>query len=133
MDSGTGCAIWFPKYKFSKLIPLPINTSIYKAEELAILQSLLTIESLKDKNCIICSDSRSTLKAIERFNKGNYSPPLIPEIISKLDSLIRSKIVNFLWIPGHRGISGNITVYRFARETVSSGVLHHLVMTLRPT
>ena len=50
MDSGTGCAIWVPKYKFSKLIRLPINTSIYRAEELAILQSLLTIKSLKDKN-----------------------------------------------------------------------------------
>ena len=42
-------------------------------------------------------------------------------------SLIPSKIVvNFFWIPGHRGISGNTTVDRFARWAVSSGVLHHL-------
>ena len=102
MDSGTGCAIWFPKNKFSKMIRLSINTSIYKAEEYAILQSLDIIKSLGDKNYIICSDSKSTLKAIECFNKGNYTPSLIPEIISNLEILSRSKIlVNFLWIPGH--------------------------------
>ena len=80
--------------------------SVIAAELLAIQKAL---ELIQDKysmsNCVICSDSRSSLKMLKQ-NKGSYI-----HIIKKIQNLIRAfnkrGMVKLQWVKSHCGIKGN--------------------------
>ena len=88
--------------------------SILTAELYALLQALKFIKlNLTDKEFLICSDSLSSLQAIDAL----YSPhTLVQEIHSLLASLSsRDVTVVFCWVPGHVGIQGNELADRAAK------------------
>jgi ribonuclease HI len=88
--------------------------SILTAELFAILHALKYIESSRpEKRFLICSDSLSSLQAIDTL----YSPhTLVQEIHSLLASLSsRDVTVVFCWVPGHVGIQGNELADRAAK------------------
>ena len=114
-DGRTGCAFVHQDRKF--MYRLPDNASIFSAELSAISFSLDYVASNSLKNCLICSDSLSALTCIKNID---LSSNLIIDIMNKHDRLSKKGFfINFLWVPGHCGIMGNIKADEAARDSLS--------------
>nr|CAI5865783.1 unnamed protein product [Callosobruchus analis] len=84
---------------------LNVMCSIYTAELTALYQALTYVDQNSRGSYLICSDSLSSLQSI----RDNFSTdPLAQKIIHLYHVLQQqSKIIIFVWTPGHVGISGN--------------------------
>jgi len=101
-NNHVGCSFYIPSMNIEKAFILNEEASIYTAELMAILKSL---EYTNKKNTVICSDSLSSLIAIQDTFSTNS---IVRIIIEKIHSLKgEGKNIEFLWIPGHVGIHGN--------------------------
>lgn len=100
-DTGTGLAIVSEAGNILYSARLPNYFSIYSTEAFAILKAT-EIANTIPKNIVICSDSLSTLKAINRIQNCSSTITKIRNNLLKS----RQKIV-LLWVPGHSGIKGN--------------------------
>ena len=85
---------------FTQTYLLPQYASVFTAEAEAILTACNYAVSVKMKT-LICSDSLSSLTAIENVNCNN------PTICIIRDILINNKNIKIIWIPSHIGIRGN--------------------------
>ena len=84
------------------------EASVYTAEALAILITLKFIKSHGITNSFILSDSLSTLMAAASPILSSNLSPIIIDIRNILTTLSNLNLTTRLvWIPGHRGISGN--------------------------
>lgn len=81
---------------------LPLHTSIYRTEIYAILKALEHGSTQRNRNLAICTDSLSSMKAIENIYSKNPLIQKIHDIIKKL----RMNVI-FIWTPGHVGIKEN--------------------------
>ena len=87
-----------------KTVCLPDNASIFTAEIHAMDMALDIIRLARSKDCVVLSDSLSSLQAIERWEVEN---PLILKILKDHNQLTNSgKFITFCWIPSHVGIRG---------------------------
>ncbi|CAH2020685.1 unnamed protein product [Acanthoscelides obtectus] len=115
--SGVGCSIIINGV--AHLWTLPPMTSIFTAEQYAILQALkyCQIES-KSNLTLIVSDSLSTLNAMSnRYSRD----PLILACLQTLKVLMDGdKRVVFIWVPGHVGILGNELADQSARQAAAA-------------
>jgi len=88
-----------------KTVRLPDNASIFAAEIHALDMALDIIRRTRSKDCVVFSDSLSSLQAIESCKVENT---LILKILKDHNQLINSgKSITFCWIPSHVGIRGN--------------------------
>ena len=114
-DTTTGIGI------FSQDLPrikrrLPDNTSVYSAELYAIFLALQFIDDNHIQQPCICSDSKS---AIQGLLHPDFTQHLHSSIVQLHDKLINNGIqIQFLWIPGHSGITGNDTADHLAKEAL---------------
>ena len=105
IENKTGCAFYIPDLKIEKQLRISDETSIFKAELIAILEALSYIENNPPSLLVIFSDSLCSLKAIKNFENNNN---VINEIRYKLYNLDNNHIsTTLVWIPGHSGIENN--------------------------
>ena len=96
------------------------NTSIFIAELHAILEALKHIREEKVQKAVICTDSRSVAQSLR--NKKPCSPLLI-HIHNIHQELSNTGVqIQFIWIPGHSGIYGNIQADKFAKEALALNI-----------
>ncbi|KAI5752553.1 hypothetical protein M8J77_018044 [Diaphorina citri] len=119
-DLGVGCALTIPERNISKRFALNKNASIFHAELLALLQSLITIKELGINKALIITDSLSCLQAIGNMFHENPLVKQVQEELSSTDSLIE-----FFWCPSHVGIAGNESADEEAKEAISNNITHH--------
>lgn len=91
--------------------------SVYTAELYAIWQALKYIDLGNNTVNIICSDSLSSLQALQ--NKFNQDP-MIKQINATLHYLESTgKSISFIWVPSHIGITGNESADKAAKEALN--------------
>jgi ribonuclease HI len=93
-------------------------SSVFTAELFALSKALEHIGHRPEKSFVICSDSLSSLQAINTL----FSPlPLVQAIHSLLTSLASQDVrVVFCWVPGHVGIQGNELADKAARAATEN-------------
>ena len=101
-------------------VNLPIDTSIFTAEAVALKLAVQYIQSQTLRRTVIYSDSLSCLQALK--NK-NLEHPIIREIVQILSYLneVESQ-VEFCWIPGHIGIKGNEKADNIAKRIIDHNI-----------
>ena len=98
-DNNVGCAAF--EKSFISRVRLPSKASIFTAEVKAIDLALSYIAQHTQNNFIIFSDSLSVLTSIKNHNSDNV---LVQNLLLRLHSILRTKIVKLFWIPSHIGI-----------------------------
>lgn len=121
-ERGVGAAFFGP---VEKAFCLPKHKSVFSAELFAILQALKHVQLEGIEKAVICTDSLSSLRAIEHLNYGSR---LVFQTLETLNRLSNTKII-FLWIPGHAGISGNEEADKLAKQGADSGEVISLPFT----
>nr|XP_054931073.1 uncharacterized protein LOC129386842 [Dermacentor andersoni] len=97
------------------------ETSIFTAEAYALLSAVKHIRKTKLKKSVIYTDSLSAVKALMSFCK--HKNPVINELYSVLcKAYICSQHVIICWVPGHRGIEGNVLADQMATSIASYSV-----------
>ena len=101
-------------------VNLPVHTSIFTAEAVAIKLAVQCIQRQVVPRAVIYSDSLSCLQALE--NKNLYHPVIrdIIQILAYLNEVC--SVIEFCWIPGHVGIMGNEQADRTARRIINHPV-----------
>ena len=96
---------------------LPDGTSVYLAELHAVFLALKFIENKKLRAAVICSDSRSVLQSLPNSCPTSPLQILVLNLHQKLsDSGVK---IQFLWIPGHSGVTGNEEADKMAKRSLS--------------
>ncbi|RVE45580.1 hypothetical protein evm_009777 [Chilo suppressalis] len=94
--------------KIGRYFRLHNNTSIFTAEAYAIYEVLKYIKKMLPKKYLSVTDSLSVLKCLDNTTlsyKNNIYIYSAKEILKVLYDM--GKIVEFLWVPSHSGITGN--------------------------
>ena len=101
---------------------LPDNSTIFAAEGTAIQMALEYYSAMPavQHDVVIFSDSMSCLQAIDGEDTEH---PLICHVMNLLWRLHdKGTHVRFCWVPSHRGIDGNETADRLAKEALEQEV-----------
>ena len=102
-------------------IQLPYETSIFTAEAVAIREILKYILEQELKVVNILTDSQSVLKSLYSLSIKEKSY-IIYEIRDLLMHLQNNGIsVQLIWIPSHKGITGNELADSLAKDAISTG------------
>ena len=111
--------------EFRKSSSLPIITSVYTAELLAIKTALNSILKLHKNKIIVYSDSLSAIDALKSYLPKH---PIVLEIQVLLHKLKTKNIsVTICWIPAHIGLRGNEDVDKVAKEAINKPCLQKKV------
>ena len=98
---------------------LPNEASIFTAELVAIREALKICSEREECSFTVCSDSRSSLAAIEHRNSTH---PIVSQIQSHIIQLrTRQKQFKLCWVPRHVGLSGNEQDDSATKEIITSG------------
>ena len=97
--------------------------SVFTAELAAIKFALISLKIYDNKSCVIYSDSRSALQAIQKLCS---QVKLVREICELIAELSRQGVtVLFCWIPSHIGIEGNELADASAKRAATHGIIHN--------
>jgi len=103
---------------------LPLHTTVYSSELVAIHKALSFIEVCEGNHYVIFSDSLSSILALSAFNPSH---PFIQDILVLLTSLDRAgKSIVFCWIPAHVGIAGNEKADQAAKRATQAACTRSL-------
>uniref|UniRef100_A0ABD2VZL9 ribonuclease H n=1 Tax=Trichogramma kaykai TaxID=54128 RepID=A0ABD2VZL9_9HYME len=98
-------------------------TSVYTAECAAINAALDYILQFNQKRFLVISDSHSALTSLNTVNLNIKTNPYIYEIKRKFLIYVQqhpNNALEFLWVPGHEGLSGNEYVDKCAKSAASA-------------
>ncbi|XP_066906210.1 uncharacterized protein [Halyomorpha halys] len=116
MDSTglTGGGIYIEELGIQLSFPLGKHSTVFQAEVFAILSAALCPEvtSSERTGITIFSDSLSALHALE---SPRVTSNLVRECKLALESLACLKKLQLVWVPGHKGITGNEKADQLAR------------------
>ncbi|XP_018360462.1 PREDICTED: uncharacterized protein LOC108759488 [Trachymyrmex cornetzi] len=113
-----GAAVLAPQLQGELMLKLPPYTSVFSAEAYAIYTAITLAIDRKLPKATIITDSKSVLKAVKSFRNptNNYLIPLIRSVLEEAES--KGTEINFIWIPSHRGISGNEKADQLAKRAI---------------
>ena len=101
-------------------VRLPDHSSIFTAEACGLFIALKIIQTSEVKNAIIFSDSKSCLEALNSLKTDH---PVLVKIMTKLRILEKTGCnIQFCWIPGHVGITGNETADQAAKMGLQKNI-----------
>jgi ribonuclease HI len=101
---------------------LPSSTSVFSSECIAIREALQYVKSYNLNNCLILTDSLSSILKIQSNPFKHPDDALVLEIRSLLFELNSKELqVTLAWIPSHHGIPGNEKVDSLAKKAITSG------------
>lgn len=89
---------------------------IMSAELSAIKHALIICNEREESNFLICTDSLSSLYALQSMN---HTSMLVNEIRELYHAISVNRRVIFVWIPSHVGIPGNELADELAREALN--------------
>jgi len=114
-NSGTGSGIFGlrPNRRFS--FPLRKFATVFQTEIYATVQCAYENirRAYKNKRILIFSDSQAALKA---HSGPKVTSGIVAEGLDALSALASLNKVTLVWVPGHRGISGNEEADKLARQ-----------------
>ncbi|XP_074106835.1 uncharacterized protein LOC141532403 [Cotesia typhae] len=126
-DKYIGFAFTCSNPKMEKKFKISSNFSIAEGEALAILQSLKTVKNMNINKLLICTDSASTLEALNHIGLSGKTSPIILEIKSLISRLkMAGRKTELWWCPSHLGIEGNEKADELANEARLTGELLEL-------
>lgn len=115
-----GAAFYNSSNNLLKGIRLLNKTSIFNAEVIAIYNALKDAQKCQYPYVIICTDSKSTLQALQTPYSDTTQSIYITLLKSLINKMRQSNMkLQFLWTPGHAGIGGNEKVDKMARLATS--------------
>lgn len=117
-EGKTGIAAYIPDYKISIKKRTSDNLSIFAAEMTAINIALHWIEEVRPPKAVICSDSMSSLTSIQN-GESSCRQDLLNEINNIIFAISQQGIpvlIQFVWVPAHKGVGGNEEADRLAKE-----------------
>ena len=98
-------------------IRLQNETSIFTAEQHAVLEALKLTQNKQWNKVVICTDSRSVIQSLQ---SKHPSSPLHIHIYNLHQTLSTNGVqIKFIWIPGHSGIHGNVQADKYARNALA--------------
>ena len=93
------------------------ETSVFSAELHAIFLALQLIRQYNIQHACICSDSKSAVQSLMHINATDHAHL---NILHLHEDLVDAGIeVQFLWLPGHSGISGNERADHYAKQALA--------------
>ena len=103
-----------------KKFSLHPKCNVFQAELFAIERSLIHAIQKQFKSITICTDSLSSILAIENFTNHNYLAAKVRKIICE----IKAKGINIelKWVRGHVGITGNEQADKMAKNAAMMSV-----------
>ncbi|XP_036143172.1 uncharacterized protein LOC118645672 [Monomorium pharaonis] len=120
--TSVGAGLVFEEHEIGYYISLPKQCSIFSAEAFAIktAMELAMNKSIDRDNVIIFSDCKSVLQALKNNRLDVYQNKYILEI-KRLHSRFKKSTNNkkkmiFVWIPSHRGLTGNELADMLAKQ-----------------
>lgn len=126
MNEGVGCAL-VSGTNISYGFRLNDRCSIFTAELYALLKSLQHIEGRTEKQFLICTDSLSSVQAMDDLYSSN---PLVQNILTLLTNITSKNVkLEICWIPGHVGIKGNELADEAAKLAVTKATVDDKRMT----
>lgn len=93
-------------------------SSVFSGELFAILRAIKYVTDNNRQKWVICSDSLSSLQAIQDSHSANPMVLLIRE--EYLLTTSQAKTVTFMFIPSHVGIDGNENADKNAKDALTS-------------
>ncbi len=116
----TGIGVFQQHHQLNNKGRLRNHSSVFTAELTAILAALqFKTTQTPNTNTLICSDSLSSLQAIQNKNTKS-NPELIPQILQTAQQLVNmGNNITLLWIPAHVGIPGNEKADKLAKNALS--------------
>lgn len=114
----TGCAVVLPSRQLEFSYRLPPRTSVFNAEQFAILQAVKLAKQHKISNTTIVTDSLSALKSLQ--HPKNTISTLTLQTLLDLPKHFR---LIFLWVPSHTGITGNELADKAAKHALSLSII----------
>lgn len=116
-NNGRSSASYFvPSLDIEFGVRLSNDCSIISAELYGIFSALKFVLSSNLKSFIVLSDSKLSLECIKDVFHTKSPHPLVLKVKNLLfEILSKNKEINFVWIPSHSGISGNLEADRIAK------------------
>ena len=122
VDSRTGSGIFGIRPNRRFFFPLSKNATGFQTEVRAILQC--ACENIrwayKNKRILIFSDSQSALKALR---SPKVTSRLVAECLDALFAMASLNVVTLIWVPGFRGIFGNVESDKLDRQASAMPLL----------
>ena len=113
----TSNAVYCSNDRYVTKTRLNNDTSIYIAELHAVYKALSLIKEKSLPRAVICTDSRSVVQSLQTTNSTSSLLTNVHNIHQELAS--GGTQIRFVWIPAHKGICGNETADKFAKEALS--------------
>ena len=110
INERVGCAFYDSTTNILKSYRLWDHATVFSAEQVAILRSILYANTLQDntQDIVILSDSQSSLIKLKNINPTSKISSIEGNILRQIRELQAKGIrLHFLWIKAHTGIQGN--------------------------